>query len=89
MSFNKGQRVCCINDDWGPPYRGTEAYVHPVCGQVYTIDAIESDHLVLAEIANTRPCSYYHLHFRPVVERKTSIAIFERMLRPEHVGADA
>ena len=95
MTFYPGQKVVCINKDgWmdlttGLPENG------PVYGQVYTVDrvllsAFGYDCVSLMEFQQLMvngPPKYPARAFRPVVERKTDISIFEKMLKPDQVQA--
>jgi hypothetical protein len=92
MTFRIGQKVVCVHavdEGWG---HGIE--ILPTVGEVYTIRSKEEHptgfYVRLHEIHNT-PMPYGNgmgeaqftvRAFRPLVERKTSIEIFERMLTP-------
>ncbi len=96
--FNVGQKVECINGDRAN-YHAEYDYVLPAKGQIYTIREITLSHrgnqyfrvneihqrpYVFAE--GTIEPWFAALRFRPVVERKTDISTFTRMLTPEHVS---
>lgn len=98
MAFYVGQKVICVRDDIAAPRKYPEAY--PKRGCVYTIRGIKEGGkrgvaVWLEEIHNQkfsyddgyREVSFYHWRFRPVIERKTSIEIFQRMLTPSKVDA--
>ncbi len=101
MTFRVGQKVVCINVGpnvsplltgvWIPD--GWRADT-PIINSVYTVDAIvglpgNRTGLVLAEIKNTATWKFAFdmRRFRPIVERKTDISVFKRMLTP--IGIDA
>ena len=84
--FYPGQKVECVDDtpnEWGDPPL-------VVKGQVYTVRdcrrAIYRDGygVTLYELNHYPPYSGFKAErFRPIVERKTSIEVFEKMLKPE------
>jgi hypothetical protein len=98
--FRIGQKVVCIytasalqQAEWAPA-------IFPVVGQIYHIRGIPDDspELVwLVEIDNSEIiCGHFGYPadgafparaFRPIVERKTDISIFMRMLKPSKVPA--
>jgi hypothetical protein len=91
-NFHVGQKVVCIKDGWV-----THAHVaSPRKGEIYTVrDKLfdgECPSLRFFEIVNS-PVSYINMPapvepafcadcFRPVVERKTSIEMFRKLLVP-------
>lgn len=94
--FKIGQKVVCVNAQrlGGYPY---ESY--PVEGNVYTVRGFlvipdpddNRERIYLEEIVNGT-CMYWEgliekafgvERFRPIVSRKTSIEIFQRMLTPK------
>lgn len=92
MAFYVGQKVVCIDNNRDGGY-GDE--IVPDVGPVYTVRELFScnghDWLRLREIKNSPRYytpggvteAFFHIsRFRPVVERKTSIAIFTAMLNP-------
>lgn len=88
MAFHVGQRVVCVNDRPinGPHLGGLKR------GQVYTVSgfgacADGSLGVHVEEIWREGGTPFFAHRFRPVVERKTSIAIFEAMLTPSQVEA--
>lgn len=101
MSFHIGQRVVCINDQMdGGATRWKDA-TYPVFGQIYTVRgmAVLPGGLILRleEIIcptfgrDNEEAGFGADHFRPVIERKTDISVFQRMLNPnmrEHIGVD-
>lgn len=98
--FHIGQKVVCIkNGGWtSPKMFGDEIF--PVFGKVYTVREIEPDFdeyswIRLEEIIN-RPhnygdgmieASYRSDRFRPIVERKTDISVFTKMLTDNKIDA--
>ena len=91
MSFNVGQRVCCVDDslrNYGTWF-GIGDLTGLKKGQIYTIRMVGIyrgfPSLWLNEIvrdafpAEFGEAGYSARRFRPVVERKTSIAIFQRI----------
>lgn len=81
MSFHVGQKVVCINDgnyfnikdELGSGYDGGLRN-----GNIYTITMIEDGKFLhLAEMARN---AWNKCRFRPVVEKKTDISIFQEML---------
>lgn len=99
MTFRVGQKVVCIGKF--PQSRLDLPFVtFPEFEQVYTVRAnvlghngkTEAPGILLLEIKNSigpRGVEYnFHpTRFRPLVERKTDISIFTKMLKPQ--GADA
>lgn len=94
MAFHVGQRVVCID---GSGLRRSYGEIGPETGAVYTVREVGDPPewprtcLLLVEIVN-EPHNYTHgfceggfdaRRFRPLVERKTSIEIFQRMLTPK------
>lgn len=97
--FYVGQKVVLVgwNDMPAKEWQAIGA-VYPSVGDVYTVRAIlpwrDSAVLLLAEIDNShlgyRPePGFRQEFFRPVVERKTDISIFERILTDRPVRSDA
>ena len=91
MNFRVGQKVVCVDDQDFPFHH---CKVFPQRGIIYTVRGINPAdyrgpaHLWLEEIHNplTMSGEEYSFHirrFRPLVTRKTSIEIFERMLTPD------
>jgi hypothetical protein len=91
--FYVGQRVVCVNDS--PAWDGHVPFVRK--GAIYTIRCVSPAEdcdgnlgLRFHEVADPPPRPmmapwYCATRFRPVVERKTDISIFMRMLRPREV----
>jgi hypothetical protein len=93
--FRVGQKVVLIRAISGPPINGD---VFPTVGQVYSIrDILFEDGqswLRLNEIINRvineiDECCFIAAKFRPLVERKTDISVFTKMLRPADTTVDA
>lgn len=89
MSFHLGQKIVCICDDWRYPGKGL--VLLPTKGAVYIFagwndwPGVPAGFLFIAEIPKWqgfRLISFLGLFFRPVVERKTDISIFKRLLQP-------
>lgn len=80
MTFYVGQKVVCVDDDWGdgafnskPPLNGL-----PVAKQVYTVSGTDEGFLL-----NLFECGthwFHPSHFRPAVSPKPSIKVFEEIL---------
>ncbi len=97
--FRVGQKVVCVDSEmligiWAPDEVG------PIVGGIYTIRRIfldyDGDAIVwlneiargpLAKAQHGDNAGYLAIRFRPVVERKTDISIFTRMLTDDFVGA--
>jgi hypothetical protein len=93
MAFFVGQKVVCIKRDrWRREYdrrpmpRGERG---PAFGELLTIrQIVEDGYLLFVEIRNPiiksvgEEAAFNPHHFRPVIERKTDISIFTRMLTP-------
>ena len=89
--FHVGQRVRCVGTK---NRRGRRAAFIRV-GETYTIRAMYKTPLGRTIInlyeavgplnIKNRECGFEPFHFRPIVERKTSIAIFEAMLKGQPV----
>lgn len=92
--FHVGQKVVCIDDGWN---KATDPFGNdldvpqrvPMLSEVLEIDRIEEHFgvplLGFVEIINL----WDHRCFRPVIERKTSIEIFQAMLITPKVGITA
>lgn len=70
MAFRVGQKVVCI---------------HPVNNfrenEIYTVMGIDAVYLHIDSLIGNRPIvGFFSWRFRPVVERKTDISIFTKML---------
>ncbi len=85
MTFRVGQKVVCVDAT------GFERYIDK--GAIYEITSIRWPYLSVtcrpADLCDTAESArgYYHTRFRPVVERKTDISIFERMLTGGKIDA--
>lgn len=93
--FQIGQKVVCVAETSCGGY-GDE--ILPVVGAVYTVRGIDLNRsgckcptgLWLCEIRNKEryytdgldECSFASDRFRPLIERKTDISIFKKMLTP-------
>jgi len=87
MAFRVGQKVVCVDAN---PRNGHVSNLTE--GAVYTVRAFGpskdgSPGISLDEIYH--PFPFYQDRFRPVVERKTDISVFTKMLTGSKVGADA
>lgn len=86
MTFRVGQKVVCVDDD---------SWVGQGCivkGRVYEVAGLLTSRLpmyrggtkvpavLLAEFGP--PHDFYAYRFRPIVERKTDLSIFTKMLTP-------
>jgi hypothetical protein len=82
MTFRVGQKVVCVYDKnylVDPMLRA-----HPHKGEVVTIAGIKPNGTVYIDgcgVGERYPAFFPH-RFRPVIERKTDISIFKKMLRP-------
>lgn len=97
--FQVGQKVECVDDQPHPcsPYPITEItkggiYIVSWCGSVefdVGVTFVWLPGVRLQGIHRMHDWAWYALRFRPVVERKTDISVFQRMLTPndEKVGA--
>lgn len=93
--FSIGQRVVCIQEvDWAN-HKHHKQFLHhwPKKGQVLTIAAVETctnvvglafeeivNPLILSRDKGRGDAHFDSVHFRPVIERKTDISIFTKML---------
>jgi hypothetical protein len=92
--FHIGQRVVCIHDVGCPP--ANEFSNVPIKGSIYTVRGFVSPDvgyertpgMLLEEVVNPpweykegifEP-SFHPYHFRPLVQHKTDISVFTRML---------
>ena len=95
MTFNVGQKVVCITDDWqhsmrhlvpNVPRKGSIYHVRGYDRVVIAPDSVGHKYIWLCEITNPRvgltEPSFLAAHFRPVIERETDISIFTAMLNP-------
>lgn len=94
MTFRVGQKVVCIGGfDESDRRLGRECgFTVPVEHSIYTITgfAFEEGFIMLAEIPPIEAgkfVAFDRSRFRPIVERKTDISIFTKMLTPEGVDA--
>lgn len=82
--FRIGQKVVCVR---GLPSGNV------ITGRVYTISAINAleDYLFVGLVENKHcsgdPTPWFSKRFRPVVETKTDISIFTKMLKRSNVDA--
>lgn len=88
MTFHVGQKVVCVSELVDPKW---DEETYPKKGLIYTVRGVfefdDKPYLLLEEIVNPRrydqepeECVFWAFRFRPVTERKTDIAIFEKML---------
>ena len=85
MTFRIGQKVVCV-DDTRPILGWAKQWLRK--GTVYKIRSIEPDgDIHLVEVVRTSGTPFYRSRFRTVVERKTDISIFTKMLKPQGVDA--
>lgn len=84
--FKVGQKVVCV--DASPDPFGRALQVKK--GQVYTVSAVLCGGIgiTLVEISCTDAHGWWASRFRPVVERKTDISVFQAMLKQVPVTAD-
>lgn len=100
MTFYVGQKVVCVDDKNRTVFRpGTEEFI--TCGSVYVIrwlgfldrePVLRLEGVVRPSYARIPEWSDYPFaidRFRPVVERKTDISIFTKMLTPNKESIDA
>lgn len=103
MSFHVGQKVVCIDGDFKNPHYEPPGAM-PDKGGIYTIRSMEMAtcgysgaiqlglrfyEFVYPPVAcGHEPC-FAARCFRPLIERKTDIAIFQRMLIPSKQGIEA
>jgi hypothetical protein len=87
MNFRVGQKVVCID--------ATDCELSLSENAIYTITSIRHPYLRvdckpgLGIFGDEVARGYYSTRFRPIVERKTDISIFTRMLTDKKIGADA
>lgn len=93
MAFRAGQKVVCVDDTPKEPW-SHEVYCGLTKGSIYTIRFIHNEFVWLEEIhrpkiGNIVPADwpFNARRFRPIVERKTNITIFKKMLLPNKVTA--
>lgn len=84
--LRRGMKVVCIDDQYNAEFAFLGSLVRK--GAVYTISHIEAGlfpgHFgILLEEVDTNGWLFDSRRFRPAVERKTSIEIFQRMLLPK------
>lgn len=99
MTFRVGQKVVCVmlmEEQEGGPAAALSIPNRPVMNGIYTVRAfrtVHSDQYVLlcelrnpsgnwAQIGRGEP-PFWHGLFRPLVERKTDISIFTKMLKKQ------
>jgi hypothetical protein len=82
MNFRVGEKVVCVDpvNEWG---------FILVRGQIYTISKVgmffSELHVDVIEALTPHSLAWRASRFRPVVERKTDISIFTKILKPETV----
>jgi hypothetical protein len=91
-----GQKVICIREGWTAP-RNPQERQHPKYHQILTIRTIDPSSIDIGkvcfrfeEIINDPACyrqgflecTFREKYFRPLVERKTIIEVFEKLLVP-------
>ena len=101
MNFRVGQRVVCVDPTWGcsGPLQASNCPNLPTKGTVYTVRGLISHNenlfLLLAEITNPSVRDLFNRiteavfeahKYRPVVERKTDISVFRRLLDEINTG---
>ncbi len=94
--FRVGQKVVCIDDDWGSAPMGGQVQYLPTKNDVYTVRAITVNgngkvFIRLHEIVNPQTDKHHEAEFwaecfRPVAERKTDISVFRKLLQPNPEG---
>jgi len=89
MNFRVGQKIVCVDNsvDYGCTWQPGEC---PQIGEVYTVERIGfyfSPSVQLVELPRTCPVHkwFRQSRFRPIVERKTDISIFTKMLTPREL----
>lgn len=93
MTFRVGQKVVCVNDKFI-----VRAEENPIAGHIYTVRWVGQRNtdfvpaMMLQEISgglHSLGIEYAFAidRFRPVVERKTDISIFKKMLAPQGIEA--
>jgi len=96
MAFRVGQKVVCVDDsDWVASLLNMPN--RPVRGRVYTVRGLYENAIYLEEISNppqarwkngdVAEACFFARRFRPVVERKTDISAFTKMLTGKRVDA--
>jgi hypothetical protein len=79
MTFRVGQKVVCV--DASPGERSGERSLTK--GAVYIVTGLPHRHgMFVCGAPTPNPFGWDFSRFRPVVERKTDISIFKKMLRP-------
>jgi hypothetical protein len=100
MSFRVGQKIVCINaghprtlsqwwkELWHPFEHAVEVRIYTI-SNVYLLDDDEMVELIELPAPGTDvwAAGFYADGFRPVVERKTDISIFTKMLTPKRERA--
>jgi hypothetical protein len=90
MNFRIGQKVVCIKDT---PYPADAPPPHPMAGTIATVSWIglhkgfeDEPAIDLVEFPSPETDRYHRgyaaSNWRPLVERKTDISIFTKMLNP-------
>ena len=82
--FRVGQKVVCVDarqNGWSRQW--------VLKGEIYIIAAIRSDDMGdrVDLVGVQKPNGFFPYRFRPLTDRKTSIEIFTRMLKPAGVDA--
>jgi hypothetical protein len=81
--FRVGQKVVCVDDSGSVALKRGDIYVVTSLVSRYCLPSIGID------VCEPRTGSniWFARRFRPIVERKTDISIFTKMLTPEGVDA--
>lgn len=78
MTFRVGQKVVCV---------AREGWDDLTVGAIYIISIVQAKNVSVEGVRHPQlffGCAQFEKHkFRPLVERKTDIAIFKRMLAPK------
>lgn len=91
-NFRVGQKVVCVDDNWGPPIVGTSSGIYPPHkGTVLTIARLRKlwGSYFLAAEEYPPNIVFETCHFRPAVERgeETGLAILRKLLTDNRVDA--
>lgn len=73
MTFRVGQEVVCVDASDPAGRHGIRA------GTVYVLTGLDREFVMIGE---TGKCLWYRARFRPLIERKTDISVFTKLLTP-------
>jgi hypothetical protein len=92
VAFRVGQKVVCVDAKGGIDPKPVEGTIYTIrqtlASPILGIPSVRLQELICpTETFTGQEGFFYALRFRPIVERKTDISIFTKMLTPQGVDA--